>query len=76
MTSKTPERLPPLLASEFCADHWGDVPKDIIYGTYDAAMRVLADPAKFPKADFDHLEKIANALAVRVSIMRFEDRIN
>lgn len=71
-----PERLPPILANEFCANNWQDVPKDILYRAYGSAERVLNNPDKFPNADFNHLEELANALHARVAIMRLEDALN
>mgnify|MGYP003348046794 FL=1 len=72
----TPEKLPPVLRDYFCADYWSDVSQDILDGALRSAELVLQNPAKFPKADFNVLEAVANALHARVHINRFHDAIN
>lgn len=53
------QKLTPLLAAHFCADHREDVPNDVWRSAVSATDRVLDNPHRFPKADFDYLERLA-----------------
>lgn len=47
------------LAGHFCSD---SISAAMIKSSYDAAQRVLLNPEKFPKADFEHLDWLSEAL--------------
>ncbi len=69
-------RLSPFLANSFSADYLEDVPRDVVIGSYDAAKKVLANPERYPKADFDFLEQEALELEGIVTCWKIEDAAN
>jgi len=38
-------------------DSSDDIPEDIIISTIKALERIIGDPARFPKADMDYIER-------------------
>ena len=45
----------PYIRNEFQWDYMGDVKWDILRNNLQAAQKVLENPKRFPKADFDNL---------------------
>ena len=52
-------KLPSDLAMHFCAD---DVDAGDLHREYQRIQRILLNPEKFPRADFDGLERVSELM--------------
>lgn len=61
--------------NEFMWDRMGDVQWDVVKSSLQAAERVLQNPEKFPRADFDALEERAEKLGDFLCLHMLDHRV-